>query len=83
MRPLDTTLDAHEVRLTLLREAGPTRRLNMACAMSEGVRTLSEAGVRARHPEYSDEEVLLALRRMLLGDKLYQQVWPAARLVSA
>jgi hypothetical protein len=82
MRPLDTTMEAHEMRLMLLRAAGPDRRLSMACSMSEGVRVLSEAGVRVRHPEYSDEDVLLALRRLLLGDELFKQVWPAAQIVS-
>lgn len=80
MRAEDTAPAAEEVRIRLLRAAGSSRRFKMACALSEGVRELSRAGIRSRHPEYSDEDVELAMRRVLLGEELFQAVWPNAPL---
>jgi hypothetical protein len=40
-----------------------------------------EAGIRSRHPDYSEEQVLWALRRLWLGDDLVRQAWPDRELV--
>jgi hypothetical protein len=48
----------------------PERRLELALAMSEDIRRLAEAGIRNRHPEYSDQRVMEALTDMLLGPEL-------------
>jgi hypothetical protein len=39
------------------------------------------AGIRARHPRYTPEEVRRALARLLLGDELTRRVWPHADLL--
>lgn len=82
MKALDTSYDADQVQLQLLRKAGHSARLEMACALSEGVRQLTRAGIAGRHPEYSTEDVELALRRVVLGDELFQVAWPGAPLRS-
>jgi len=43
---------------------------------------VAEAGIRARHPDYGDEQVTWALRRLRLGDDLLRQAWPDAPLVA-
>jgi hypothetical protein len=48
----------------------PEERLRMAVEMSEEVRALAEAGIRARHPALSDREVQDALEELLLGSEL-------------
>lgn len=80
MRANDTAPAAEEVRIRLLRAAGSGRRIRMVCALSEGVRQLSRAGIRSRHPEYSEEDVELAMRRVVLGEELFRAVWPNAPL---
>lgn len=50
--------------------------MRLALEMSEAARELTRAGIRARHPEYSDLEVEQALRRLILGDELYLKAWP-------
>ena len=44
----------------------PAARLYLADAMSSDVRGLSRAGIRARHPEYSAEEVEAELAEIML-----------------
>ena len=82
MRAHDTTADAEEVQLRMLREAGGERRLRMACSLSAGVRQLSKAGIQLRHPAYAEGDIEVALGRLVLGDELFRMVWPNAPLRS-
>lgn len=68
MRPGDTTPAAHAVHLRAYRKAGPERRAEIAAELSEGIRELSRAGVRMRHPDFSEEEVTREVCRILYGD---------------
>lgn len=45
----------------------PEQRLAVAAEMSDEIRAVAEAGIRQRHPEYSDGEVRAALVAILLG----------------
>jgi hypothetical protein len=57
----------HALQIRLYREAGPERRAAMAADLSEAVREFSRAGVRLRHPEFSEAEVNRELLRILYG----------------
>jgi hypothetical protein len=48
-----------EVWLEILRKKTPGERLLMALKMTDFAFQMSEAGVRARHPEASEREVFL------------------------
>lgn len=74
--PADTSLDAARVQHAVYRRMTPERRLRLACQMSDSIRTLSATGVRARHPEYSDRQVTLAVIRMTLGEDLFRRAYP-------
>jgi hypothetical protein len=39
------------------------------------------SGIRARHPEYDDEQVRLAYARLVLGDDITREAWPGHGLV--
>ncbi len=52
----------------------PQQRIAAAAEMSDDVRALAEAGIRSRHPQYSDEEVRLTLVEILLGRELAVKV---------
>ena len=66
-RPGDTTPEAWAVQLEILRRMTGPERVAMAFEMSEAARTLSEAGIRHRHPEWNEGRVRDALMEMLLG----------------
>ncbi len=82
VRPRDTSPDSHEAQLRAYRGLGPAGRVRVAAKLSADTRELARAGIRARHPEYSDEQVESALRRILLGDELFHRAWPALPLLS-
>jgi len=82
MKSLDTSPDAARAQILAYRRMGHSRRALMGLRMSDEARRLSEAGIRTRHPSYSDDEVRHALNRLVLGDELFQAAWPGAPLLA-
>jgi hypothetical protein len=74
--PADTSLEAARVQHAVYRRMSPERRLHLAFQMTASARKLSAAGVRARHPEYTDRQVELAVIRMMLGEELFRRAYP-------
>ncbi|MGH7645959.1 MAG: hypothetical protein ACREMR_10285 [Gemmatimonadales bacterium] len=54
----DTTAAAEQVRLDAIRRVDPSQRLAQALELSESVRALALAGLRRRHPERSELELV-------------------------
>jgi len=67
MAVTDTTPHAAEVQLKLYQQVGPSRRATIAAELSDAVRETSLAGLRRRHPEYSDDELARAFLRFVYG----------------
>jgi hypothetical protein len=66
----DTTPEAEQVLLELLRRAPAWRRLQLADQMSSTARNLSLAGLRARHPGASESELRRRFADIHLGPEL-------------
>jgi len=66
----DTSAEARRIQLDVLRRLGGPARLEMACRMSDDARAISEAGVRHRHPDWTDEQVHRSILELLLGSDL-------------
>ena len=81
-RPLDTSPEAHRLQGEIYRRLGGAERLAIAFEMTETVRRLAVAGIRHRHPDYTEEQVLGAWARLTLGDELCRKVWPDRPLVA-
>jgi hypothetical protein len=67
MRPADTTRRAAALQLELYRAATPAQRAQIAVDLSDAVRETTIAGIRRRHPKYSDEEVGRAFLALVYG----------------
>jgi hypothetical protein len=79
--PLDTTVDADAAQFEAYRRLGAAGRMAAAFRLSATSRHLATAGIRRRHPEYSDDDVHLALARLLFGDALVRAAWPQCPLI--
>jgi len=80
-KPGDTSGPAHARQIAAYRRMSGSDRVAVAFRLNAFARGASEAGIRSRHPEYSEEQVLMALRRLWLGDDLTRQAWPDRDLV--
>lgn len=63
----DTTPRAAEAQLQRYREATPAQRVQVAVELSDAVRATALAGIRRRHPEYSEREVAAEFLRLVYG----------------
>jgi hypothetical protein len=79
--PPDTTPAAHRYQTEVYLGIGGPGRVDAMFRLTESTRRLARAGIRARHPHYSDAEVFQAYARMMLGDALVRTVWPDRDLV--
>jgi hypothetical protein len=70
----DTDLDSLRVQVDLLRRATPSRRLELAFALSADVMSLSLAGIRRRQPGLSEPEAHLRFVAIHYGDDLAERV---------
>lgn len=67
MHLLDTSSAALERQRETFRKMTPEQRLAVAAEMSDEIRVVAEAGIRQRHPDFSDDEIRAALVAILLG----------------
>jgi hypothetical protein len=66
--PADTSPDAFHVLVHTYRAMPGSRRLELALALSDAIQEMGAAGIRQRHPEYTDRQVRRQLARRRLGD---------------
>ena len=78
----DTSSEAHAVHIKLYRAFTPEKRLLMGLKMADDGRELAKAGIRSRHPDYSEAQIEDALRVIYLGESMFRRVWPGRSLVS-
>lgn len=74
----DTSSEAAEVRLGILRRMTFAQKATQISELSETLRDTMIAGVRFRHPEYTQAEARWATIRYLLGDDLFAAAYPDA-----
>jgi len=77
--PSDTTLEAVRKEIEILRRLGPQVRARMAFEMSDNLRRIVEAGVRNRHPDCDQKKIKLEVLRLMVGDKLYRQMFKGTK----
>ena len=73
----DTHSDAQAVQVSLLRQFGPEKRSQLTAQWSDELRRTCMQGIRDRHPEYSDRQVVLEYARITLGEALFQEAFGA------
>lgn len=66
----DTSAAARRVQVEALRRMGGPKRLQLALEMSEESRQVTLAGIRHRHPDWTDAAVHRELLRLMLGREL-------------
>ena len=76
----DTTPEAEEVLIQLLRDAPSWRKFHMVGELNAAVKWLMVQGLRQRHPEASDAQIKRLLADLILGEELAEKVYGAKHL---
>jgi hypothetical protein len=75
LMPSDTTPAAEARYAELLRARAPHERLAIAMSLTRATRELSLAGLRARHPAASEEELRVRLAVRLYGRAVAERIY--------
>ena len=76
IRSADTSKEAAAKQLEVLRNMGPAGRLKLTMDLCDNLRSTTKAGIRHRHPEYTEQQVTQAYLRLILEPELFEQVFP-------
>jgi hypothetical protein len=79
--PADTSPEAWAVQTEIYRRMTGAQRTGVVFRLNALARETSSAGIRSRHPGYSDDDVKRALFRLMHGDALTRAVWPSQPLL--
>ena len=79
--PADTSPEAWAVQTGIYLNMTGAQRTGVMFRLNEMARRASAAGIRSRHPAYSDDEVKRALFRLMHGAALTRDVWPQLPLL--
>jgi hypothetical protein len=71
----DTRPEIAVLQRSLLRQAGPARKLAMLGQMNQTVKTLALSGLRSRYPADSPEMLRRRLADLVLGPELARMVY--------
>lgn len=74
--PIDTSAEAQAILVERLRRMSPSERFAEGERLCRFSRQVMRAGIRMRHPDYSEDQVEMALARLLWGDDLYRAARP-------
>jgi hypothetical protein len=73
-RHSDTHPKMEALQIQLLRQASPTRKMNMLAQLNASARLLAMTGLRSRFPQASEAELRFKLAVLLLGEELARKV---------
>lgn len=71
----DTSLEIEKLRIELIRQMPPWKRLYLAGQMIQTVRLLNLSGLRRRYPEASEAELKRRLADLWLGPEMATRVY--------
>lgn len=71
----DTHPKMEALQIQLLRQAGPTRKMEMLAQLNASARTLALTGLRSSYPQASETELRRRLASLLLGEDLARKVY--------
>jgi hypothetical protein len=71
----DTSHAAMTEQIRVLRDLGIEGRARMTFELSDNLRRVVAAGVRDRHPDWDPVQVQRAVFRIMLGERLFAEVY--------
>ena len=71
----DTHPKMEALQIQLLRQASPTRKMNMVAQLNKSARLLALTGLHSQYPQASESELRLRLAGLLLGKETAQKVY--------
>jgi len=77
----DTSTASAKRQIQALQKMGLAGRAEMTFQLSDNLRAITEAGIRYRHPNYTDRQVVQAVLRLTLEKDVFEQVFPGCEIL--
>ena len=74
--PADTTADAARKQFEILQRLDAGTRAKMAFELSDNLRSIVEAGVKLRYPDFDERQIKMEVLRLMVGDTLFRRIYP-------
>lgn len=74
--PADTTEEVWRLQMAAVARRTGEERLAEWVELNRAVARMEADGIRQRHPDYDDHQLLLAAARLRYGDALVSAAWP-------
>ena len=78
--PADTTVGAARKQFEILRGLDVNTRAKMTFELSNNLRSIIEAGVKLRHPDFDEQQIRRQVLRLMIGETLFRQICDDNRL---
>ncbi len=76
----DTTTEAAARQIEILRQMGMEGRAKLTFQLCDALRSITRAGIRHRHPDYTEQQITQAYLRLILDKDLFRQVFPGCEI---
>jgi hypothetical protein len=76
IRSADTSKTAESKQVETLRRMGLSGRAELTFQLCDNLRNITKAGIRRRHPDYTDRQVTQAYLRLIIEPDLFKQIFP-------
>jgi hypothetical protein len=74
--PQDTSKEAAEIQAAVFKDMTVSQRMAITFQLSNNMRSLVIAGIKKRHPEYTDKQIVEAVIKLTVEKELFQKVFP-------
>ena len=78
----DTVQDSAVKQFNVLQKMDVKTRAAMTFELSDNLRSIVEAGIHQRHPNYCDEEIKLSALSLTVDKNLFNQAFPDCRVTA-
>ena len=80
--PSDTAQDSAVKQFDVLQKMDLGARAAMTFELSDNLRSIVEAGIHQRHPDYCDDDIKLSALSLMLDKNLFDQAFPDCKVTA-
>lgn len=80
--PSDTVKDSAVKQFNVLQSLDVNARAAMTFELSDNLRSILEAGIHQRHPDYCDADIKMSALSLTIDKNLFKQAFPNCRITA-
>ena len=74
--PSDTSPEAFVRQIEVLRKMSIEERATMTFELSDNLRSITESGIKQRHPDYTPDQIKMAWIKLTIEPELFKEAFP-------